>query len=61
MGDNPYVSKSVGIENRNSANTIELIAHRFERNDFSTQLTKRVYLSLGLVILVLLVYFFLIQ
>ncbi len=61
MGDNPYVSKSVGIENRNSANTKELIAHRFERKDFSTQLTKRVYLALGLLILMFFAYFFLIQ
>ena len=61
MGDNPYVTKSVGIENRNSANTKELIAHRFERKDFSSKLTKRVYLALGLMILMLLAYFFLIQ
>lgn len=56
LGDNPYCSKSVDSEKRNSTYNKELIAHRFARKDFSSKLTKWVYLGLGLVILVLLAY-----
>ncbi|MCL6260472.1 hypothetical protein M3O96_15320 [Aquiflexum sp. TKW24L] len=61
LGDNPYSSKSVGSEKRNSNHTKELMKHRFERKDFSTKLTKWVYVALVLVILVFWIYFLLIK
>jgi hypothetical protein len=57
LGDNPYSSKSVGSEKRNSTYTKELIDHRFERKDSATKLTKWVFVALGLLILVFLVYY----
>jgi hypothetical protein len=59
MGDNPYSSKFVDSEKQNSTYTKELIAHRFERKNSATRLTKWVYAALGLLILVFLVYFLL--
>jgi hypothetical protein len=59
LGDNPYNSKSIEAEKRNSTYTKELIAHRFESKDSAIRLTKRVYAGLGLVILGTLAYFLL--
>jgi hypothetical protein len=59
LGENPYSSKSVDSEKRNSTYTKELMEHRFERKDFSAKLTKWVYVGLGLLILVFLIYFLL--
>jgi hypothetical protein len=57
LGDNPYSSKSVGLEKRNSTYTKELMEHRFERKNYAIRLTKWVYVALGLVILGCLIYF----
>jgi hypothetical protein len=57
LGDNPYNSKSIDADKRNSTQTKELIAHRFERKDFANKLTKWVYLGLGMVIFGTLAYF----
>lgn len=57
LGDNPYSSKSVGSEIRNSTYTKELIDHRFERKNSAIRLTKWVYAALGLVVIGCLAYF----
>ncbi|MCH6201385.1 hypothetical protein MMU07_17515 [Aquiflexum sp. LQ15W] len=59
LGDNPYSSKSIDADKRNSTQTKELIAHRLERKDFANKLTKWVYVGLGLLILVFFIYFLL--
>ena len=61
LGDNPYSSKSIGDDKRNSTYIKELTDHRFERKDFENKLTKWVYLVLSLVILGCLAYFLLIK
>ena len=61
LGDNPYSSKSIEADKRNSTYTKELMDHRFERKDFANKLTKWVYLVLSLVILGCLAYFLLIK
>ena len=57
LGDNPYSSKSIEADKRNSTYTKELMDHRFERKDFANKLTKWVYLVLSLVILGCVIYF----
>ncbi|MCR9014664.1 hypothetical protein [Aquiflexum gelatinilyticum] len=57
LGDNPYSSKSIEAEKRNSTYTKELIDHRFERKDSAIRLTKWVYVALGFVIMGCLAYF----
>ncbi|MCS4434373.1 hypothetical protein [Aquiflexum gelatinilyticum] len=57
LGDNPYSSKSIEAEKRNSTYTKELIDHRFERKNSAIRLTKWVCVALGFVIMGCLAYF----
>jgi hypothetical protein len=61
LPSNLYLQSRGGSDKRNSTYTKELIAHRFERKNSATRLTKWVYGAVGLLILGCLTFFLFIK